>query len=271
VPKVGCVSHTSYWLVTWKWSVERKVELPYAHIDGVNVKIPDSFYFSFRWKNSLWAFASGMLMGYVSLSIFPYPFAKFISSGKSLLAFLLIWGAGVAIVYQLVFQKYFCGNRRGEFEYAYLEDILQKRTKEILKSVTYDPIDGQALAINPAELNPKLLKMAAKENDPERKFLFFLTMAVQCAKADEYAQIIEYAREALVYKPTDLVTNFILAEAQEHLGEGNQAVKSYEASLQDPMAQSTPLREFISAQIERVKKNGPRTGSKVQGLRYATW
>lgn len=235
------------------------------------MKIPNSFYLSFRWKNSLWAFASGVLLGYVLLPTFPQVFGRFVSSGASWLAFLLIWGVGVAVIYQFTIQKYFHGTRRGEFEYAYLEDILKRRTKEILKSVTYDPVDGQALAINPSELNPKLLEMAENENEPERKFLLFLTMAVQCAKADEYAKIIEYAQEALVYKPTDLLTNFILAEAQEHLGEGNHAVESYEASLQDPMAQSAPLKEFISAQIERVKKNGPRKGSKVKGLRYATW
>ncbi|MEW6660310.1 MAG: hypothetical protein AB1424_16820 [Thermodesulfobacteriota bacterium] len=235
------------------------------------MKIPNSFYFSFRWKNTLWAFASGMLLGYVSLSMFPYPFAKFISSGKSLLVFLLIFGMGVTIFYQFIVPTYFYGKRRGEFEYAYMEDIFKKRTKEILRSVAGGPTGREVLAINPTELNQKILKIAEREVDQDRKFLIFMTLAMQCIKANEYARIIEYSQEALVYKPNDLVANFILAEAQEHQGEGGGAVKSYEAALQDPMAQSTPLRDFISAQIERVKKDGPRKGSKIQGLRYMTW
>lgn len=234
------------------------------------MKIPDSFYFSFRWKNSLWAFASGMLLGYVSLTM--TPLGIFISSGQSLLLFLLIWGVAVAAIYQFIVQKYFYGNRRGEFEYAYLEDIWKKRTKEIFRSVPCDQADRDILSGDPTVLNPALLKIVEKENDPERKFLLFLTLAVQCVKADEYAKIIEYSQEALAYKPNDLVTNFILAEAQEHQGEGCRAVKSYEAALQDPMAQSPPLKKLISAQIERVKKDGPRKGSKIQkGLRYMTY
>ncbi len=188
-----------------------------------------------------------------------------------MLAFLLIWGAGVAIIYQLVVQKYFYGNRRGEFEYAYLEDILKTRTKEILRSVPCDQADWDVLSGDPTVLNPALLKIVEKENDPERKFLLFLTLAVQCVKADEYAKIIEYSQAALAYKPNDLVANFMLAEAQEHLGEGSDAVKSYETALQDPMAQSVPLKEFISTQIMRVKSKGPRKASKYPGLRHKIW
>lgn len=188
-----------------------------------------------------------------------------------MLAYLLIWGVGVAIIYQLAVQKLFYGSRRGEFEYAYLEDILKKRTRVILLSAPREPADSDFLIFDPTALNPDLLKKVEKEDDPERKFLLFLTLAVQCAKADEYAKIIEYSQGAIAYQPDDLVTNFMLAEAQEHLGEGGEAVKSYEAALRDPMAQSTPLKEFISAQIERVKTKGPRKRSNIQGLKYMTY
>jgi tetratricopeptide (TPR) repeat protein len=116
-----------------------------------------------------------------------------------------------------------------------------------------------------------LLKAAEDEGNSERKFLLFLTLAVQCAKAGEYAKIAEYSKKAALLKPDDLLANFILAQAQERMGAGEEALKAYEAALRDPMARSPQLKDFISAQIMRVKTEGPRKGSKFQGLRYMTW
>lgn len=236
------------------------------------MKIPDSFYFSFRWKNSLWAFASGMLLGYVVLSMFAKALERYITNGGYALSFLLVFGMGTAIAYQFVAQTYFYGKRRGEFEFDYLEDILMKRIKKIIKSVPCKQADRDLLPFDPTALNPTILQLTEKAYDPDLKFLLFMTLAMQCIKADEYGKIAEYAQEALAYKPDDLVANFILAEAQEYQGEGNKAVQSYSAALRDPMAESPPLRDFIAAQIARVQKNGPRTGSKIQkGLRYMTY
>jgi tetratricopeptide (TPR) repeat protein len=161
--------------------------------------------------------------------------------------------------------------RSGEREYAYLEKMLKLRTEGILYSIHCMQIDWEALSIDPTALNPMLLQAAESERDSERKFLLFLTLAVQCGKTDEYAKIVQYAQKALEIKPDDMVTNFILAEAQERLGSGEKAVKSYETALQDPAAQSPPLKEFIMAQVNRVRTEGPRKGAKIHGLRYMTW
>ena len=208
-----------------------------------------------------------MLLGYLSLVM--TPLAIFISSGASLLVFIFLWGVAVAAVYQCIFQQYFYGNRRGEFEYAYLEDLLHTRTKNFLI-----PSDKEKweLSCDPMALNHKFLEKIEQTDDPERRFLLFMALAFQCFKADDYKKIIEYSQEALAYKPDDVIANFMLAENLEVLGKGVDAVKSYEAALRDSRAQSPPLRGFITAQIDRVKSQGPRKGSKIQkGFRYMTY
>jgi hypothetical protein len=232
------------------------------------VKVPNDFYHSFRWKNSLLAFATGVLLGVLSLRL---PLFFVLQSPHRLLLYLISWGVAAVVIYQFAVQKYFAGPWRGEFEYAYLESLIKQRTKETLKSVHANLSDREALHFDPTAINSSLLKAAQEEHDSERKFLLLLTLAVQCAKADENSKVIEYSKEAAALKPDDLVTNFILAEALERKGAGSEAVQGYEAALRDPAAQSPPLKELITAQITRVKTVGPRKGSKVQGLRYMTW
>jgi tetratricopeptide (TPR) repeat protein len=163
------------------------------------------------------------------------------------------------------------GKQSGEREYTYLESMLRQSIEGILRSFSCGQDESYVLGLDPTALNPILLKAAENEGNSERKFLLFLTLAVQCAKAGEYAKIAEYSRKAVLLKPDDLLANFILAQAQERMGAGKEALKAYGAALRDPLAQSPQLKDFISAQIMRVKTEGPSKASKFHGLRYMTW
>jgi hypothetical protein len=230
------------------------------------VKIPNSFYFSFRLKNSLWAFASGAFVGYLFLLFLPQD--RYIP-GEYILGIILTGGVTGAIIYQFFLPKYFFGKRRGEFEYIYRQTLIDGRIKKVIDSLTFTFSDEKSvLNLAPTVVIPLLLKKIEIESDPERKFDFFMSMAWATAKEDQHQKAIEYLQEAIALKRDDLVASVRLGVSWERLGKGEEAIHAYETALQEPSLDSQPLRDFVSEQIERVKADGPQKGTPYRFLKY---
>jgi tetratricopeptide (TPR) repeat protein len=179
---------------------------------------------------------------------------------------------GTFLVYQAILRSHFTGKRRGEFEFAYWEHLAAQKVRRTLSSVSQRPshpnlLDMDLLDFDPMAYNLWLEKEAERESNPECKFAPYLTMGFQAIKGDSYPKAAEYLRQAVQFRPNDLVANFRLAAILEHLGQGAEAIRHYEAALGDHGLASPGLKEFIQSQIERVKTQGPRKGSKIQGLR----
>jgi hypothetical protein len=125
--------------------------------------------------------------------------------------------------------------------------------------------------VDPMALNPRLQEEAERDADPERQFYLYMSMGLRAVKSYTYSKALEAWMEAVKLKPYDLVANFRLAALWEYNGNGAEAIRGYQAALQDPDLDSTPLREFITSQLERVKARGPRKGSVHPALSRIMW
>jgi tetratricopeptide (TPR) repeat protein len=220
-------------------------------------EVPFRFLIYFRLKQSFLAFCTGALLG----SFIQTPFLT------------LPGGIVGVIVYQFAFRNLMTGKRQGELEYAYWEHLAEQKVRRTLAKVAQRPrfpnlLDMDLLDFDSQAYNPWLATEAEREGDPERQFLLYLTIGSQALKGDAYPKAAEALRQAVQVRSHDLVANFRLAAILEHLGQGAEAIRHYEASMGDPGLASPELKEFVQSQIERVKTQGPRKGSKVQGLRY---
>ena len=161
-------------------------------------------------------------------------------------------------MYQFVAYSYFAGEKRGEFEYIYLQSLIDNRIKKFIDRLSYSP----TIPI------PLLLKKVETDPDPKRKFDIYMTAAWFAAREDQHQKAIEYLQEAATLKKNDLVASFRLGESWERLGKGVEAIQAYEMALQNPSLDSETLREFVLAQIERVKPKGPHKGVPYPYFKY---
>lgn len=199
------------------------------------------------------AFGTGMLMGFILVSM--YPQAK-----ESPLRLIIGFTIGIIslLIYQFVAYSYFAGEKRGEFEYIYLQSLIDSRIKMYIDRLSYSP----TIPI------PLLLKKVETEPDLKRKYPIYMTMAWFAAREEQHQKAIEYLQEAATLNKNDLVASFRLGQSWERLGKGEEAIQAYEMALQDPSLDSRTLREFVLAQIERVKTKGPQKGVPYPYFKY---
>ncbi len=215
------------------------------------MKIPIGFFIRFGLKNYLLAFFTGMVLGYFFAALVPGFFPPLSA---------LVGGVITLIIYPFVEYSYFAGKRRGEFEYVYRENLMQKKIQDIISRLPHQ-FEKDLSLVDPMMLYPQLRYEAEHEVDPERCFYLYMSMGLRAQKDYLYSKALEAWAEAVRLKPHDLVANFRLAALWEYNGNGVAAIEGYQAALLDPDLDSLSLREFISSQIERVKARGPRKGS----------
>jgi len=162
------------------------------------------------------------------------------------------------LVYQFYVHSYFSGEQRGEFEYLYRQSLIDGRIKRYVDRLTY----------NPTICAPLLLKKMETEPDPYRRYEIYMTLAWFAARDEQHQNAIEYLQESLALKNNDLVASFRLGQSWERLGKGAEALQAYEMALHDPSLTSPPLREFVLAQVDRVKKQGPHKGVPYPYFKY---
>lgn len=118
-----------------------------------------------------------------------------------------------------------------------------------------------------------LAKSGGKADD---EFLFYLlAKKADChasayyASADDYARADESFRQALALRPETFLLQFRLAEVSERLGAGPEAIAAYEKAI--VLSPENPrIKKYLSDQIQRVRKYGPRKPLAVQGITYGS-
>ena len=103
-----------------------------------------------------------------------------------------------------------------------------------------------------------------------RKLFYFNGLETTHNIRDDYEKENRCLKQAAAIKPGNLVVNCRLANSFEKIGNGNEAVKSYNAALGDPNIWSDNLKNYVTNQIERVKTEGPAKKPSVPRLKYMT-
>ena len=225
------------------------------------MQIPSEFYRRFRWKTSLMAAGTGLILGYFTTILVP-PFAP------PLLRFapVLITTIIAVVANQLMMHKYFRGKMRGAFEYIYRESLLDRAiTSEIDRARGLDP--PVSLELESTALYNNIIARIDDYSD-DRQFIAYLAAAHATDAGRKYANEITALRNAVKLKPNDLVANYRLARAFERTGSAQEAVSAYQAALGDTSIDSEGLRSFLASQATRVKEKGPQHGSPIPGLIY---
>jgi hypothetical protein len=196
------------------------------------MKVPINHYIYFWFINSIMAFATGTVMGYMSLYVFCGFFFEPSIDFPPELSF--IFSLAFFLVCQFLAVSFFWGKRRGEFEYSFLE-----------KST----VGGE---VNP-ELGTRL-----KEVKRELKF-----GGVKSAHEKLINEIKAF--------PNNFVVNFMLALSCERMGSADAALEAYETSRRLIPETSQALITYVEKQICRVKLEGPSKMSTAPGLQYLMW
>jgi tetratricopeptide (TPR) repeat protein len=219
------------------------------------VVVPIKFRIVFGLKYTIMAIVSGAFLGWF---LFPFSFYKGDSPLPMVLC-ILGFALGSALISQVVLHSYLTGKRRGEFEYAYQESLTEQRIRALIKMAPINQADRDAsfMVSDPTPIILRLMDILELETEVENKFWLHLTLASLYGRTWEYTKAMTQIEAAAALKPNDLVANFRLAEALERTGKGDEAIRHYEAALDDPSMESGQLKEFVVAQVQRVRTHGP--------------
>lgn len=176
--------------------------------------------------------------------------------------FLLIFTIIVLLIYQVAFYRYFWGKGKGHYEYYYREFLVDQAAKSLISDFTNFTLD------HTGEYFSYLLSYPNVKTDPNLKFIAYYELSRLALKTFDYDKEVEYLREAASLKPADLVANYRLANALERVNDAQAAINAYQAALNDPLLDTMELKELISAQIKRVKTQGPAKKPPIPGFRY---
>jgi hypothetical protein len=106
------------------------------------------------------------------------------------------------------------------------------------------------------------------EYDEEGRFFALLAAAHAANVGSEWNNELAALKQAVMLRPTDLIANYRFARAYERTGSAQDAIKAYEASLNDPSIDTPELRKFVTSQVQRVNGKGPQEASPIPGLIY---
>jgi tetratricopeptide (TPR) repeat protein len=136
--------------------------------------------------------------------------------------------------------------------------MTDQQIARLVKGAPLSQIDRDAFMVNdPTPIINKYLDSLSMESDLENKFWLHITLASLYGQTWEYNKAMTQLEAAAALKPNDLVANFRLAEALERTGKDDEAIRHYEAALDDPSIESGQLKEFVVSQIQRVRTHGP--------------
>lgn len=227
------------------------------------MRIPVGFYLIYWLRNSALALATGFLV----VLLIPPLFA--IAPWTGLIIFA---------IYQIYMYEYFIGNRRGDFEFAYREVVIEKLIREaIIKKYGWfvflryvsDKLSQIRTFKEDYILNLSQEKTGCVNENLE--FAIYLKLAEFSIRNGNYEKGRIYLEKAIEKKPMNLLAHFRLAVSLEESGAGDGAIEHYKSALQDPDDLSDQLKEFIKRQISLVATYGPRKKPPIPGLRFITW
>jgi tetratricopeptide (TPR) repeat protein len=176
-----------------------------------------------------------------------------------------IGGIVAVVINQYIVHDYFVGKLRGAFEYVYRESLIKTQINtEIHRSLTFgtDFNELESLAVY------KSIMSRVSEYDEEARFFAFLAAGHAANVGSEWNNELAALKQAVALRPADLIANYRLARVYERLGAAQDAIKAYEASVNDPSIDPEELRAFLMSQTNRVKEKGPQQASPIPGLIY---
>jgi len=207
-------------------------------ISGVStwrkMKIPVTYHIYFWTINSMMALGTGFIMGIVTgrgiMVLFLHSSDDILMtiSNVSVIAFSI----GLLLIYQFCLASFIWGQRRGEFEYSYLETSVKKE--------------------NPA------LRQLLKEAHQELMFA-------------DYASAESKMNKLVETYPDNFIVQFKYAVLCEGRGQAEVAISAYNKALALLPESSVALRVYVSAQISRTLTKGPSKWSASPGLKYVLY
>ncbi len=226
--------------------------------------IPAHFYTDFRIKTTFLAFATGCLVGLLSTRVLPFLVFPFMNPAY-VFWMIPIGGIVAVVINQYVVHDYFVGKLRGAFEYVYRESLIKNQVDTVIhRSLSFGTEfnELESLAVY------KVIMSRISAYDEEERFFAFLAAAHAANVGSEWNNELAALKQAVVLRPTDLIANYRLARAYERTGSAQDAIKAYEASLNDPSIDTPELRNFVVSQVQRVRAKGPQEASPIPGLIY---
>jgi len=176
-------------------------------------------------------------------------------------------GGIVAVLLNLwIIRSYFKGKMRGAFEYVYRESLLEFSINSELSSARPGP--GEMLLELESLALYKALMTQANSQLEDARFICYMAAAKAANAGGEDRNSITALKQAVALKPKNVVANFRLARSYERIGSAKEAIDAYEAAFLDPSVDSEELKEFIAAQVQRVREMGPEQRSPIPGLIY---
>jgi hypothetical protein len=195
------------------------------------MKIRTYYYIYFWLINTLTAFGTGIIMGYVAFLVFSSMF-KVEYDGIVINTFIIfIMPICFILVSQFFLLSFFWGKRRGEFEYAFLE----KSAK--------------------SEKPSSDLRSRLKEIDQEFRY---------CDDKLAYSKL----KETTKMYPDNFVVQFKYAMSCERIGLAETALAAYKTSLKLIPESFNALNIYVNNQINRVKTKCPSKFDAMPGLKY---
>jgi len=155
---------------------------------------------------------------------------------------------------ETAFQKAFWGT---------IGELVDERSFSTLYIEEHSQICPESISI----LQRALINNTVLSN-PTYKLLILLKAADCHIKNDDYGQAAANLDSALSIAPFDTLANIRMATVHEFLGDGPAAISSYVTAMKSLSAASEQLSTHIAAQIDRIKRNGPRKPPMITGLRY---
>jgi tetratricopeptide (TPR) repeat protein len=215
------------------------------------------------------AIGTGLVIGYISSGI--------IVIGAPPINSLL--GAALAfVIYQGVTFSRFFGKRRGEFEYEYRCDLIEKLVKKLVLKylgvstfINYFQDQFNSISSEQERICQRLLRNELIKSDEEFLFSIYMKLSILAIKDDSPKKEKNALISALELKPNSLIANYRLALYYEIEGLVDDAINHYKAALRDPNIYSEQLKTFISLQVERIKLKGPLNRPPALGARYMSW
>ena len=181
------------------------------------------------------------------------------------------------IIYQVVSFSRFFGKRRGEFEYEYRNDLVEKYIKKmvlktfgILAYINFIQDGFNEISSTQEDICKRLIKNEGIKSSSSNLFFIYLKMSNLSMKLNNFKKEKEMILSAIHLKPNDLIANYRLAICHEMEGSAENAIKHYNLATNDPFLRSNQLRKFILSQVERIKLKGPMNRPPVLGAKYLT-
>ncbi len=194
------------------------------------MKVHIVHYLFFWFINTLMATGLGFFFGYAAFPLI----ASIIASIDGPPEFLFAIPVGFIVVSQIIIASCFWGNRRGEFEFSFLEKSALKKKLEPELSIQLKEIKQE-------------LKLGGVNSAHEK--------------------LIAVTKEF----PDNFVVHFMFAVSCERMGLAEAAVGAYETACGLLPVSSQALNTYVEKQIGRVKSEGPSRISTAPGLQYLMW